>query len=112
MTGVQTCALPICHCRRRVAIRLNELHSGGGGGTLLPALSAIANARGATPDTTIEAITFRNGTLNLQLIAPNAASLDAIGKQLRAGAWRADVMELTANGDNYRGRLQVRKAGA
>jgi general secretion pathway protein L len=98
--------------RRRVAIRLNEIHSGGGGGALLPALSAIANARGSAPDTTIEAITFRNGTLNLQLIAPNAASLDAIGQQLRAGAWRADVMELTANGDSYRGRLQVRKAGA
>jgi type II secretory pathway component PulL len=100
------------NARRRVAKRLDEIHSGGAGGALLPALSAIANARGAAPDTTIEAINFRDGTLNLRIIAPNAASLDAIGQQLRAGAWQADVMELTANGDSYRGRLQIRKAGA
>ena len=100
------------NARRRVAKRLDEIHSGGAGGALLPALSAIASARGAAPDTTIEAINFRDGTLNLRIIAPNAASLDAIGQQLRAGAWQADVMELTANGDSYRGRLQIRKAGA
>jgi general secretion pathway protein L len=100
------------NARRRVAQRLDELHSGGGHGALLPALLAIANARGATPDTTVEAITFRDGTLDLRVLAPNAASLDAIGQQLRAAAWRADVMELTASGDRYRGRLQIRKAGA
>jgi general secretion pathway protein L len=100
------------NARRRVEQRLDQLHSGGSGGALLPALSAIANARGASPDTTVEAINFREGTLNLRVLAPNAASLDAIGQQLRAAAWQADVMELTASGDRYRGRLQIRKAGA
>jgi type II secretion system protein L len=100
------------NARRRVAQRLDEIHSGGAGGALLPALSAIANARGAAPDTSIEGINFRDGTLNLRLIAPNAASLEAIGQQLRGAAWQADVMELTAAGDSYRGRLQIRKAGA
>ncbi|HEV7606156.1 MAG TPA: type II secretion system protein GspL [Steroidobacteraceae bacterium] len=100
------------NARGRVAKRLDEIHSGGAGGALLPALSAIASARGAAPDATIEGINFRDGTLDLRMLAPSAASLDSIGQQLRAAAWQADVMELTASGDSYRGRLQIRKAGA
>ena len=98
--------------RRRVAQRLDEINSGGAGGALLPALSALANARNAAPTTTIEGINFRDGVLDLRVIAPDAASLDAIGQQLRAGSWQADIKDLTQSGDSYRGRLEIRKAGA
>jgi general secretion pathway protein L len=99
------------NARRRIESRLVEIRNGGGG-TLLPALSAIANARNASPSATIEGFTFRDGTLELRITAPDAASLDAIGQQLRAASWQADILGGNANGDNYRGRLQVRKAGA
>jgi hypothetical protein len=79
---------------------------------LLPALSAVANARNAVPAATIEGLTFRDGTLELRINAPDAASLDAIGQQLRAANWQADILGGSANGDSYRGRLQIRKAGA
>ncbi len=81
-------------------------------GALLPALSALANARNAAPNARIEGITFRDGTLDLRINAPDAASLDAIGQQLRAASWQADIMGGSASGDSYRGRLQIRKAGA
>jgi general secretion pathway protein L len=97
--------------RRRVARRLEEVRSGGGG-SLLPALAALATARGAAPSTTIEGINYREGVLDLRVIAPDAASLDAIGQQLRASSWQADIKDLTASGDSYRGRLEIRKAGA
>jgi general secretion pathway protein L len=97
--------------RRRIAQRLDELRSGGGG-ALLPALAALAAARNAAPSTTIEGINYRDGVLDLRVIAPDAASLDAIGQQLRAASWQADIKDLTASGDSYRGRLQIRKAGA
>lgn len=100
------------NARRRVAQRLDALRSGGGGGALLPALSAIANARSAVPDAKIEGINFREGTVDLRIIAPNAASFDAIGQQLRAATWQADIKEIGASGESYRGRLQLRKAGA
>ena len=99
------------NARRRVEARLAEIRSGGGG-TLLPALSAIANARNAAPSATIEGFTFRDGTLELRITAPDAASLDAIGQQLRAANWQADIMGGNSSGENYRGRLQVRRAGA
>ena len=100
------------NARRRVEARLAEIHGGGGGGALLPALSAIANARSAAPSANIEGLTFRDGTIDLRITAPDAASLDAIGQQLRSASWKADILGGSANGDNYRGRLQVRKAGA
>ena len=34
------------------------------------------------------------------------------GSSLRAASWQADILGGSANGDGYRGRLQVRKAGA
>jgi general secretion pathway protein L len=97
--------------RRRIAQRLEEVRSGGGG-ALLPALAALAAARNAAPSTTIEGINYRDGVLDLRVMAPDAASLDAIGQQLRAANWQADIKDLTASGDSYRGRLQIRKAGA
>jgi type II secretory pathway component PulL len=100
------------NARRRVATRLAEIRGGGGTNSLLPALAAIASARGAAPSATIEGITFRQGTLNLILTAPDAASLDAIGQQLRAASWQADILGGSAEGDNYRGSLRVRKGGA
>ena len=100
------------NARRRVEARLAEIHGGGGGGALLPALSAIANARSAAPSANIEGLTFRDGTIDLRITAPDAASLDAIGQQLRSASWKADILGGSANGDSYRGRLQVRKAGA
>jgi general secretion pathway protein L len=74
------------NARRRVEARLAEIHGGGGGGALLPALSAIANARSAAPSANIEGLTFRDGTIDLRITAPDAASLDAIGQQLRSRA--------------------------
>jgi general secretion pathway protein L len=100
------------NARRRVATRLAEVRGGGGNNSLLPALAAIASARSAAPSATIEGITFRQGTLNLILTAPDAASLDAIGQQLRAASWQADILGGSAEGDNYRGSLRVRKGGA
>jgi general secretion pathway protein L len=100
------------NARRRVEKRLAEIRGGGGGGSLLPALSAIATARSAAPSAKIEGITFRDGTLNLRINAPDAASLDAIGQQLRGSSWKADILGGSANGDSYSGQLQIRKAGA
>jgi general secretion pathway protein L len=99
------------NARRRVAQRLDEVRSGGGG-TLLPALVAIATARTAAPATTIEGITFREGVVSMRVIAPDAAALDAMSQQLRATNWQADIKDLNASGESYRGRVEIKKAGA
>jgi len=98
------------NARKRVEKRVVEVRSGGGG-ALLPALSAVANARSAAPAATIQGFKFQDGALDLLLTAPDAASVDAIGQQLRAAGWQTELGG-SASGDSYRGRLQIRKAGA
>jgi general secretion pathway protein L len=99
------------NARRRVEQRLLQLRSGGGG-TLLPVLVAVAQARNAAPTATIEGMTYRDGVLEMRILAADTASLDAIGQQLRASNWQAELKSVTAAGDSYRGSVQVRKAGA
>jgi len=98
--------------RRRVERRLAELHGAGGAGSLLPALSALANAHNSVPKATFEGFTFRNGEMDLRISAPDAAALDALSQQLRAANWQTDIGGGNSNGDSYRGHLKIRKAGA
>jgi len=97
--------------RRRVERRLLEIRSGGGG-ALLPALAAVASARGGAQNVSVQGFSFREGTLNLRMTAPDAASLDAIGQQLRAQGWNADILSGSASETGYSGQLQVRRDGA
>jgi len=99
------------NARKRIETRVVQLRGSGGGGALLPALSAVATARNASPAATIEGFRFQNGSLELRLTAPDAASVDAIGQQLRAAGWQTELGG-SASGDSYQGRLQIRKAGA
>jgi general secretion pathway protein L len=98
------------NARKRIELRVVQLR-GSGGGTLLPALSAVAIARNASPSATIEGFSFQDGSLELRLTAPDAASVDAIGQQLRASGWQTQLGG-SASGDSYRGQLRIRKAGA
>jgi type II secretion system protein L len=98
------------NARRRVQQRLAEIQGGGGSSSLLPALSAFAIARTAAPQAQIEAVKYsKDGSLELRLSAPDAATLDVIGQQLRAASWQAEVLGGSISGVGYRGRLQVRK---
>jgi general secretion pathway protein L len=99
------------NARRRVEARMTQLHGSGGDGSMLPALAAVASARTASPAATIQGFTFAKGALELRMNAPDAASVDAIGQQLRAAGWQTELGG-TAGGDGYRGRLQLHKAGA
>lgn len=99
------------NARRRIEQRLLEVRDGGGS-ALLSALSAIAQARSAAPSATIEGLTFRNGELFMRVVVADTAALDAIGQQLRAANWNAQIDGVTASGDAYRGSVRITKAGA
>jgi len=62
------------------------------------------------PNRQDRSITFATGRSTCASMS-DAASLDAIGPQLRSASWQADIMGGSASGDTYRGRLQIRKDG-
>ena len=97
--------------RRRMEQRLLA-SQGGDNGTLLAALDALAQARGAAPGTTVQALSFREGALDLKLAAPDANSLDRISQSLRATGWQADLTSGNVAGEGYEGRIQIKPKGS
>jgi type II secretory pathway component PulL len=97
--------------RRRMEQRLLSAQ-GGDNASLLAALDALAQARGSAPGTTVQALSFREGALDLKLAAPDANSLDRISQSLRGVGWQADLMSGVVVGEGYEGRIQIKPRGS
>ncbi|MEP7314722.1 MAG: type II secretion system protein GspL [Pseudomonadota bacterium] len=99
--------------RRRMEQRLGTMQAAGGDQSgLLSFLSAVATARGAAPQTRIEAIAFRKGSMELRVAAPDAASLELMNQALRGKGYSSEITAGTARGKDYEGRVQVKSAGS
>jgi len=95
--------------RRRMEQRLVATRGAGGG--LLPALQALAQARGSAPGTSVQALSFHSGALDMKLTAPDAASLDRLSQSLRGNGWQADLTSGTNAAAGYVGNIQLRASG-
>src|ERR1700722_8946546 len=91
--------------RKRMEQRLAAARGAGTG--LLPALQALAQARGAAPGTNLQSLNFHNGAVEMKLSAPDASSLDLLNQTLRSNGWQADLLGGTNTGAGYEGRIQV-----
>ena len=91
--------------RKRMEQRLAAARGAGTG--LLPALQALAQARGAAPGTNLQSLNFHNGAVEMKLSAPDASSLDHLNQTLRSNGWQADLLGGTNTGAGYEGRIQV-----
>jgi general secretion pathway protein L len=98
------------NARRRMEQKLIAVRGGGGTG-LLPALGALVEARSSVPGTTVQAMSFRDGALELKMAAPDAESLDRVSQTLRANGWQADLTAGNVAGQGYEGRIQIRPGG-
>jgi general secretion pathway protein L len=98
--------------RRRMQQRLVSARGGGEFAGLLPALGALVVARNGAPGTVVQALSFREGAVDLKLAAPNAESLDRISRALRDNGWQADLTAGNAAKAGYEGRIQIRPKGS
>jgi general secretion pathway protein L len=98
--------------RRRMEQRLLAAQGGGADGGLLAALDALAQARSSSPGTTVQALSFREGSLDLKLAAPDANSLDRVSQSLRSVGWQADLTSGNAAANGYEGRIQIKQKGS
>jgi general secretion pathway protein L len=95
------------NARRRMEQRLIGVQGGDGSG-LLAALGALAQARNGVSGAVLQALSFREGALELKLTAPNAEALDHMSQLLRANGWQADLTAGNAVGSRYEGRIQIK----
>lgn len=70
-----------------------------------PVIAAQSNLR-------LESLNYRAGELELSVSAPDVATLDAIGQQLRSLNLEASVQSATLSGQGANGRVMVRRSGS
>lgn len=74
---------------------------------------AIASTGAETTGAKLETINYRTGVMELRVLAPNVEALDTIQKQIvKAGTLEAEIQSANPEGEQVRGRIQVRSPGA
>jgi general secretion pathway protein L len=96
------------NARRRMEARLISVQGSNDSAGLLAMLSAVAQARAGASGTALQAVSYRAGTLELQVTAPGADALDHISQQLRTGGWQADLTSGTSSSGSYQGHIQMK----
>jgi general secretion pathway protein L len=112
MPGVQRIVNP----RAQFEQRLGAIGGTGGGGVdapFLDAMEVVGAALAGAPEATIEAMSFRNGVMELKLSVPGVDTLDRIQREIvAAGRFSSNILSANPRGDRYEGRLQVSVSGA
>jgi general secretion pathway protein L len=99
--------------RRALEKRLAALAgSGGSQGEFMNLLAAVAAAKQNVPIAQLESLTFKPGSLQLKLTAPDASALDQFNQALRAGGLKADLKSGSAKGAAYEGLVEISGAGS
>lgn len=98
--------------RHRMEQRLASIQSGGSStGGFLSTLQAVVQARNVAPGSTVQALSFRQGTVDMKLSAQDAASLDHMSQSLRSNGWQAELTSGNATSSGrYEGRIQIHGA--
>ena len=104
MPGEQNSA----NARRRMEARLAAVQGSTDNAGLLAMLAALAQARNGAAGTAVQALSYSQGILDLQVTAPGADALDHISQQLRTGGWQADLTSGTSSSGSYQGRIQMK----
>jgi general secretion pathway protein L len=95
--------------RQRMEQRLADLQARSSAGGLLAALEALAQAHSSAPSTSIQALNFHDGILEMQLSAPDASTLDRVTQSLKGNGWQANLTSGNAQGaGGYQGRVEIR----
>jgi general secretion pathway protein L len=97
---------------RKVMERRLAAAGAAGSNGLMTTLEALVQARNAAPGSTVQAMTYGHGAVDLKIAAPDASSLDRIGQALRDNGWQADLTSGNNVANGYEGRLQIHSSGS
>jgi type II secretion system protein L len=99
--------------RRALEARLKAVAGAGSPrGELMPLLAAVAAARQNVPVATLESISYKPGSLQLGLSAPDAATLEQFSQALRASGYGAQVTRGGQHEGGFEGQIEMTAAGS
>ncbi len=98
--------------RRQMQSRLDRIrHSGTGPQHFLRMLQALGGAVTATPQTSIDSLSYREESLDLKVTAPSLAALSQLSQRMDKLGLATEIQSSTPVGAGVEAHLQVRGAG-
>ncbi len=94
--------------RKKMQKRLADAMTSSSAGGLLSALEALAQAHGSVPTSSIQALNFHDGSLEMQITAPDATSLDRMTQSLKSSGYAATLTSGNVVASGYQGRIEIR----
>lgn len=98
--------------RKQVEQRLNRLRGAGPVSGMMTTLATLGEALAQTPETNVEAISYRNNITDLRVLAPSVDALDRIRQVATERGVSAEIQAANPRDKKFEGRLQLRNAGA
>ncbi len=72
------------------------------------ALEALSAAYSKTGDISLQALSYRDGNVDIQLVAPNVERLDQLRQGItESGLFSAEIQSANPDGDTVRGRMKI-----
>jgi general secretion pathway protein L len=106
-------AVEMNDARRQMQTRLDRIrHSGPGPQHFLRTLQALSEAISASPNTTIDSMSYRQDLLDMKVTAPSLAALSQFSQRVGKQGLAAEIQSSTPVGAGVEAHLQVRTAGA
>jgi general secretion pathway protein L len=98
--------------RKQMEQRLSQLRGGGPVSGMMSTLATLAEALAQAPDTNLEALSYRNNTTDLRVLAPSVDALDRIRQVASQRGVSAEIQAANPRDSKFEGRLQFKDAGA
>jgi general secretion pathway protein L len=106
-------AVEMKDARRQMQARLDRIrHSGPGPQHFLRTLQALSEAISASPNTTIDSMSYRQDLLEMKVTAPSLSALSQLTQRVGKEGLAAEIQSSTPVGTGVEAHLQVRTAGA
>jgi type II secretion system protein L len=104
---------PMHDPRQQMQLRLERIrHSGAGPEYFLRALQAFSSALGVTPKTTIDSLSYNQGSMEMKVTAPSLGELAQLSKLVAKQGLTADIQSSTPVATGVEAHLQVHTAGS
>ena len=98
--------------RAQMEARLTAIRGANITGGFMGALDTLTSALQQAPGTQLEAVSYRQNTTDLRVLAPNVGALDQIRQSVAAQGANAEIQSANPRDNKIEGRMQVRTAGA
>ena len=99
--------------RRQMQARLAQIHGAAAGPQhFLKSLRSLADAMANRANAHVEALSYRDSTLDLKIIAPNVGELAQLSQNISRDGLTAELQSSTPGTGGVEGRMQIRETRA